>query len=194
MSLRLRARRTRLALGCLLLACTLPAAAGDLVRPRPGLWEQRSEVRINGTDVMAAMEAARARMLEDASPEQREAIRHRQTDPHVTRTCLTPEKVARMTSSRDFIDALNEDDDKNCRYTGQPAGDSRLRFHGDCHSEAQGPYTMDGLLTVKSPEAFAMTYTGKGSANMGGKAMPMAMEGATDAHWIGADCGEVAPE
>lgn len=173
------------------LGATLPATALALTKPKPGLWEHRSDTRINGRDLMDSIAAVREKMMAGLPPERR-AMMQKQSggDPHVTQSCLTAAQVAKVNSPQDFVDQLNTDR-TDCKYTGTDAGNNSFRFHGSCAGSASFTGDIDGLMTIKSPTAYTVSFTGKGTGSAAGATMPVTLEGKTDARWLAADCGDV---
>lgn len=174
-----------------------PASALAVTKPKPGLWQQYTESKVNGTDVIAAMGAARAEMMKSLTPEQRAQMEKQLggagADPHLVKLCLTPEQVARINDPQDFIEQLNRDRD-TCEYGRASVKGEVISFHGSCSGDGNFNGYMDGTLTVKSPTAYAIHFSGDGAVYSDGVATPMRVQGDIEASWLGADCGDVPAE
>ena len=194
-------RRSALALALATTPALLPAAS--IVKPKAGLWEHQAKISLNGNDVLAGMAAARAKMMERMTPEQRAMMEAQmakqgiQGDQRISKSCVTEAELAKINSPEDVVKMLNDNsEDQNCVYTATQSSAKEIKFHGVCKAGAQGfNGDINGVMAIDSPTAWTMTATGKGTMTMTaeGGAQPMNMESTIQSKWLGADCGDVPP-
>lgn len=187
--------RNVLLVGIVALACGATQAQGFETQPLPGLWEQQSQVLVDGQDMMAAMRQMQSQMLQALPPEQRaqaQAMMARQVGPSGrTRQCLSAQDVARWSDPKAALaDAMK--DQSTCTADLAPVSGNTLRFKVHCAKGEGMSGDFDGEFTVLDSKSWKYTMQGRGNMPQGmpGGARTVPIQVSGTGHWLAADCGK----
>lgn len=187
-------------------AALLPAiAAAQQLSPKPetGLWEIRSQVLVNGRDMMADMRAAQATMMKKMAPEQRaqfEAMMKEQGggNPGNDRECIDAKALEAWSDPQARLREM-EKEARNCKFQPLTGGGNTLQFKGRCTDPEGFTGDVTGTMTMQGAKAWTAVYSGKGTMAameaMGQKSAggPIEMKVESNGRWLAASCGAVKP-
>jgi hypothetical protein len=156
--------------------------------PEVGLWEERTQLLVNGKDLMAQMRQAQEAMLKNMPANQRAAMEAelKKSASDTQRECLTKEDAADWKDPRKAL--ANMERESQCKFDLVNVSGSTLQFKGRCKDPDGFTGDVAGNLTMAGPRAYTWTYTGKGrmaGAEGGG---PVEMKATSSARWVAARC------
>jgi hypothetical protein len=156
--------------------------------PELGLWEERTQLLINGKDLMAQLRESQAAMLKNVPAHQRAAAQAQmhQATSDTQRECLTKEDAAEWKDPRKALASMERE--SQCRFDLVNVSGSVLQFKGRCKDPDGFTGDVAGNLTMAGPRAYTWTYSGKGrmaGAEGGG---PVEMKMTSSARSVAARC------
>lgn len=169
---------SRLVFAALCAALALPAAAQTI---KPGVWEVS-----NNIDDPSGAAAALQRQFANMPPDQRQMIQQMMAQRGVqlnptdggllAKVCVTPE----MAKNSD----LPVSQDANCSQSHSPMQGGKMSFSFTCPATRTSG---SGEVRYISDSSYTMTA----KVMRGGSPAPITV--ASNARWLGADCGALAP-
>lgn len=165
---------------CLLLGVLAATAAVAQTPPiKPGLWEVRSDRRVDGQQMpdlserMKAMPEAQRKRMEAAMKQ-----RGVDTSGGALRICMT----------RETLDQghWRNGGSANCKTDVTSRSASAWKWHSAC---TQPPSTSDGEAAFHDAENYTVSI--RSTVTVQGQPRETTM--VSKAHWLGADCGDVKP-
>ena len=145
---------------------------------KPGLWEVKSEGNVDGKKAPAA-----ADRLQGLSPAVRAQVEAAMKEKGIS---MGAGGVTRICFNRDSMDPARLGAAASCKTEYGTRSSSSWKWHSVC---AQPEMTIDGEAIFADPENFSVhtTTTMKRQDEM------KTSQRATQAHWLGADCGDLKP-
>ena len=145
---------------------------------KPGLWEVKSEGKVDGQKTPPA-----ADRLQGLSPTVRAQLEASMKEKGVA---MGPGGVTRICFSRESMDPARWGEVASCKTEYGTRSNSSWKWRSVC---AQPEMTIDGEATFANPENYSVhtTTTMKRREEM--KTSQRTMQ----AHWLGADCGDLKP-
>jgi hypothetical protein len=192
------------ALVCVAALASAPLSASAQLSPAPelGLWETKSQLLIDGRDLMADMRNAQAEMMSKMPPAQRAQMEAALkangggSGGGVERDCVTAKDLADWTNPTARLREM-EEDAPTCKFQPVSSSGATLQFKGRCNDPQGFSGDVAGSFTMNGPRAWTTVYTGKGkmadAAVMGQKAAGGAVDMRVESsgRWLAASCGAV---
>ncbi len=164
-------RSSFLAAGIACLALT-PALAAEHLDIKPGQWQMTTTMHMDGLSIPPE---ALARMPAQAQA-QVQAMMQAMTQPHVTKSCMTPARV-----QRGFT--LDHTVGGKCHQTMANVTATSMEVSGACAFK-DGDSTMHGVFSAPDPGTLNGTVEVNRAAAKGPRHMTMQFEG----KWVAAAC------
>jgi hypothetical protein len=186
-------------LAVVVVSCVGAAANAQSLKPAPelGQWEVRSQLLVNGKDVLADLRRAQQEALKDLPVEQRaqaQALLEKSANEG-QRECLTTKDLEGWSDPRQRL-ARMERDAPSCKFDLDGVAGPTMQFKGRCSQSDGFTGEVNGSMTMTSARAWTASYTGKGrmaDVKVGDKVEPGApveIKSSATGRWLGADCGK----
>jgi len=168
-----------LRLSVALVLATAPAWAGAQTPPiRPGLWEVKSEGNVDGKK-----KPPPADRLQGLSPATRAQVEAAMKERGVA---MGPGGVTRICFNRESMDPARWGEAASCKTEYGARSNSSWKWHSVC---AQPEMTIDGEAIFANAENYSVHTTTMMKRGDEVKTSQRTVQ----AHWLGADCGDLKP-
>lgn len=170
-------------------------AQGFKTQPLPGLWEQQSQVLVDGQDMLAQLRRLQSQILQSLPPQQREQAqammaRHTGT-PGLSRQCLSAQDAAKWSDPKAAL-ADSMKGQSNCTSEVSPVVGDTVKFKVRCEKGKGISGDFDGEFTMLDSKSWQYTMQGRGNlpAGMPGNTSTVPIQAHGQGHWLSADCGK----
>jgi len=159
-------RITLIVLSCSTFFSVFHSSATQL-QPQIGHWRSQHQVLVNGQDILQQMQTLQQQVLAAVPAEQRQLLAGMmpKKDLRSAEECLTAAEVALLQTPEQWL-ARAQKDLPRCQLQLTGSSKNSVSVRGQCQDQAGYTGSVQGTVTLQSPQLMLMKMQGKGQYKM----------------------------